>query len=278
VLQGGGNLGNVYPNESGLRLRLLRDFPGRRIVQLPQSIWFTAAAAVEEWRQAFARHGNFALLVRDERSRDFARRRLGLEAVLCPDTSCALAAGELLPCPPPPDLDMLWLWRTDRESGGDTPPAVSGLRMDARDWPELELRGAPASGTIRHRAAAIHAELVRRRHLWTARIWWRLNGPSWEALARARVRRGLALLARGRVVITNRLHAGLLGEQIGRPVIFCPNANGKLRDYLDTWPGTSEPRRWAETPADALRQARALLDGAAEGAWDEKGGRVRGSG
>ncbi|MFM8220662.1 MAG: polysaccharide pyruvyl transferase family protein, partial [Planctomycetaceae bacterium] len=44
LLLGGGNFGDVYPREQSLRIRILADFPERRIIQLPQSILFRSPA------------------------------------------------------------------------------------------------------------------------------------------------------------------------------------------------------------------------------------------
>lgn len=68
-----------------------------------------------------------------------------------------------------------------------------------------------------------------------------LSPSSWERVAQLRLRRGVALLSKGEVVITDRLHAMLIALQMGRRVIAIDNNNGKLSKYAETWFGASNP-------------------------------------
>jgi pyruvyl transferase EpsO len=53
LMSGGGNFGNLYAYHQRWRERILEDFPNNEIVQLPQTIWFTADDSIhgrELWR------------------------------------------------------------------------------------------------------------------------------------------------------------------------------------------------------------------------------------
>lgn len=270
LLLGGGNFGDVYPRESSLRRRILVDFPGRHIVQLPQSVWFRSPEAVAEMAGLVALQRNFTLVLRDDASLAFARRHFpAANAVLCPDTVLALdvhgreAAAE---------SPVVALWRGDAEAAGQLPPLPSG--WVARDWtvpggvlPESEQRelttaarafrewvGPPPPWPPREGEACP----LRRRLAWRHLPWL------WDQLAEDRARRGLRILSRGRVVITNRLHAHLLCTLAGIPHVACDTANGKLFAHRDTWwPGSPGSRsvRFAGTPAEAVAIAAELLGG-----------------
>src|ERR1044072_7248545 len=69
LIHGGGNFGTTWPKHEALRLSLLRQFPRRPIVQLPQSIYYDNDEAAREMAHAIRAHGAFTLLVRDARSR-----------------------------------------------------------------------------------------------------------------------------------------------------------------------------------------------------------------
>jgi pyruvyl transferase EpsO len=56
-----------------------------------------------------------------------------------------------------------------------------------------------------------------------------------DQLCRIRVNRGLAMLSRGRVVISDRLHGVLLAALAGIPVVAIDNRVGKLSAFLGTW-------------------------------------------
>jgi pyruvyl transferase EpsO len=88
----------------------------------------------------------------------------------------------------------------------------------------------------------------------------------WDQLAEDRTLRGCRFLARGRVVITNRLHAHLLCTIMGLPHVVCDTSNGKVFAYRDTWThdreSTGQPIvRFANTPAEAVDMAAEVLAG-----------------
>ena len=115
LLSGGGNLGDLWEPSQYLREQVIRDFPGNRIVQLPQSIWFQHRSTVRRARQVFDAHPDLTILVRDRRSLAFAVNEFRTPARLCPDMAFALGALER-PCRP--RADLVWLCRTDKESMG----------------------------------------------------------------------------------------------------------------------------------------------------------------
>jgi pyruvyl transferase EpsO len=90
----------------------------------------------------------------------------------------------------------------------------------------------------------------------------RLIEATYDWQARRRVRAGCHLLASGRVVVADRLHAHILCLLLGIPHVVLDNNYGKLRRFCETWDTLSSPLvRWAESPAEALAAARAFLTG-----------------
>jgi pyruvyl transferase EpsO len=76
------------------------------------------------------------------------------------------------------------------------------------------------------------------------------------------VRRADEVLARGRVVQTDRLHGHLLSLLQGIPQVIEDNATGKVRAYHDTWTHQCSLTHWADSPAEAVANARDLLGAA----------------
>ncbi|MBU6276578.1 MAG: polysaccharide pyruvyl transferase family protein [Planctomycetes bacterium] len=272
LILGGGNFGDVYPREQSLRTRILADFPDRPIVQLPQSIAFRSPAAVAETAALLARQRACTLLLRDAASLAFAREQFpGTAARLCPDTALAL---DLPAVPRAATVPVVALWRHDGESCGPLPALPAG--WVERDWtvpggilPAEEARELST-------AARSFKEWVGMPPPWPPpeaepcplrrRIAWRHLPWAWDQLAEDRALRGLRILARGRVVLTNRLHAHLLCLLAGIPHVVCDTANGKLFAHRDTWftaPSPGPPPRvavrFAATPAEAVDLAAGLL-------------------
>ncbi len=258
LLSGGGNLGDVYPDERGLRAAILSDFPDREVVQLPQSVWFRSEARAEEMRRACGRHRRFTLLVRDPAALAAARDRLGLDARLVPDMAFGLP--DLRPRRDPPARDVLWLLRRDTETRDRAlrTAAAHACPGGVRDWtrPGLDVAG-PAWRTF------VRAWLLSRR---IARAGARALAPGREQTARTfaelaalRLALGLRLLSRGRVVVTDRLHAAILALLAGIPHVALDNSNGKVLAFCRHWlPG--HPRALTATSlGEAADSARRLL-------------------
>lgn len=259
LIAGGGNFGDVYMVEQSLRLRILEDHPGRPVIQLPQSTWFRGSEGIAATAEALRKHGNATLLLRDAPSLAFARRHFPSPSRLCPDSCLTLELGHL---PRQPEVPMVALWRNDRESSSPPPPTPDGSIIC--DWllpggelPPEQARHMSVAGLEFHRrmGRANPAEPCppRRRQAW-------LEQPElWDRLAEDRCLRGCRMLTRGRVTITNRLHAHLLCLLMGQPHVVCDVGNGKVFAYRDTWGCDAPFVRFASSATEAVELARELL-------------------
>ena len=219
-LSGGGNFGDIWPRFQAFRLHVLSSLKGRRVVQLPQTILFRDDANIAATRAAIDAHGDFALMVRDQRSYDFATRELGCEVVLAPDM--AFCMGPL--AAPPPSRDATYLVRTDQEAaagrGAVRPPA--GIDALVTDW---IIEGHDPS--FRERlVGALKRRLDRRP-----------EETRFRARAEAERARGMVMLGAGRGVVTDRLHAHILALLLGRPHVVVDNSYGKIGGVMDAWTG-----------------------------------------
>jgi exopolysaccharide biosynthesis predicted pyruvyltransferase EpsI len=247
-LHGGGNFGTLWPSHQNFRLDLLARFPGRSIVQLPQSIFFADQQAADACARAIERHGRFTLFVRDRPSLEFARRHFPCETLLAPDM--AFAVGPL--ARRSPSIDVLHLLRTDLEkverADGRTDSQVEAVV----DWLDDD------AGAMRMTAfgsllltLADPPEIARVR--------------TYERRARARLRRGIAMLCRGRVVVTDRLHGHIMSTLLGIPHVVLDNSYRKIGNFVDAWTGGLATLRLATDADEARDQASALLGSAAAG-------------
>lgn len=235
-LSGGGNFGDLWPRFQHFRHRVLASFPGRRVVQLPQTIHFDSEAALDATREAIRAHGNFKMLVRDEASLRTARERLECDATLCPDM--AFCMGPLVASAP--SHDILALLRTDKErAAGDAVAIPDGLDLIQTDW--------------------IH----RPRVSMTTRIWRKAvrtvrpisDYDRFAAIARAERDRGLAILGQGRTIVTDRLHGHIMSILIDRPQVFVDNRYGKVSGFSAVWTHDVAGVRNAASPEQAFGMA-----------------------
>ncbi len=251
LINGGGNLGDLWPRHQALRERAIEAFHDRPVIQLPQSIHFRSEETLERARTAFAGHPDLTLLCRDERSVELARRHFGTAGVLrCPDLAL---------CVPParleahrvrrPTTDVLWLVRSDHESAWP----LASFPPGARDWLD---EPAGAAGTL----ARWLAPRVARRGSGILRS---IHTRALATGAADRVSRGVRLLTSARVVVTDRLHAHILCALLGIPHVLMADAFGKIEAHCATWPGLARLACRAADPGEARERARRLLDAAA---------------
>jgi pyruvyl transferase EpsO len=256
LLHGGGSFGTIWPRHQAFRERIVGEFQGHRIVQLPQTVDFSDRESLQRTRKSMGGNPDLVVLARDHQSVACLSDELGIESRLCPDMAFALGPFDRLR----PSKDVLWLARSDHESLG--PPAADpGEGIEVVDW----LRGEPgrpwsyllAPLTVRTRLA-VNAAM--QRWAWLRRWTSPYMAATFERLAWRRFLRGRRILSRGRVVITDRLHGHILSLLLGIPHVLLDNRFGKLERFHQTFTRGCRLARPAEDPAAALRIARQLLE------------------
>lgn len=241
LLHGGGNLGDLYPHHQELRERVIRSFPDRTIVQLPQSICFREQGNLERARRAIGEHPDIVLLLRDRRSLEFAREKFEAPSQLCPDTAFWLGRQSRRERP---RRDRLWLMRTDGEAATRT--TAIGQTETVMDWLEDD----------RSAVFRVHRWL----QPWAARGGW---GPlrrmaagllhwTYTRQATDRLERGLRLLGSSRRVVTDRLHAHILCIMLGIPHAVMEDRYGKIDAFYRTWTSECDLARRADSTEEAL--------------------------
>lgn len=241
VIQGGGNFGGLYPTHHDLRLRLLADFPRRPVVQMPQSVEFANPAFRDELQRAIERHGNFTLLVRDQRSYERARAAFECEVLLVPDAAFALGPQRR----PVPRAATAVQERTDLEAERNH---NLGRHVSEHTFDWLEPQGREVRVAAREMTRAI-ARLARRSNQPLAH---RIYGAAADALARANVRRGFELVTQAELLVTDRLHGHVMASLAGVPHIVVNDRFGKVEALWSTWTRGLPGARFAQTWDEAI--------------------------
>ncbi len=222
-LHGGGNFGDLWPAHQHFREEILRTFPDRPIIQLPQSIHFQDPQNLARAARAIHSHQNFTLLVRDKNSFKIATEHFKCPVFLCPDMALYLD--------PVTDKiqktrDILYLLRSDHEKKSSM-GEVQNL-SPCEDWImdpegfEQQIR----TGTIWRLPLILGADALnpamRRFALY-------------ERLAQGRMMRGIKQIGSARYVITDRLHVHILCILMGIPHAVLDNSYGKIKSVSSVW-------------------------------------------
>jgi len=223
-IHGGGNFGDVWPRHQAFREEVLARYPGRRVVQLPQSIHFTSSAALARTARIIGEHGQLTLLVRDRNSYDLATREFPCQVILCPDMAFYLGA---LPRSSKLEDKTLLLLRTDKEKAdiGSTAGIAGENDIVRADWiiePQATRRNARRRMIL---SSVLHAGLSRHR----------VREEHFRRLATSRVDRGLAMLSPHPYIVSDRLHVHILSTLLGARHCMLDNNYGKITRFIDTW-------------------------------------------
>jgi pyruvyl transferase EpsO len=240
-IHGGGNFGDIWEAHQNFREKVLERWPGRPVIQFPQSIHYKSDARADQTARIIAKHGNFTLLVRDEESKQFAEKRFDCRVMLCPDMALCIGA---LKGPENPDLPVLAMLREDLEKAGTHDLSTLG-DIPVEDWisePWLPVRIAKAVGM----AGALGTMDPMRVRL------GRFNGA-----ARQRFGRGIRQIGRARTIVTDRLHVHILSLLLGRPHAVLDNSYGKIARFMAAFTGGTDLTYRASSLTDGIEWARA---------------------
>jgi pyruvyl transferase EpsO len=243
MYHGGGNFGDRRTAPHELRLRVLGDFKGYRLLQLPQTVHFDHAENIAETAAAIADHGDFIVLARDATSLKFVQDQFRCEAALCPDMAFFIGPRT----PRAPTRDGYVLARSDIESAG--PKSVARLPMESlsgnwargdwleSDWLEAKLANQFCKYNQRFNQYALGRKLM---------VWLS------DVVAASRLRRGTRQLSQGAVVLTDRLHVHILCILLNKRHVVLDNDYGKISTFYRAWTHPTTLASFAADFAEAI--------------------------
>ena len=225
VLTSGGGDTCIWKIPCQRREKLVQAFPDREILVFPQSVKFDNIKAMKAHAAAM-KHPNITYLFRDHQSYNiFVDSGLFQykKAVLCPDA--AIQIGMKQP-PVEPTHDIVWLKRKDSESQySNMPKFPSNLSIIVEDWMDIK---SPRGKDIKETAYNKFMD-------------------------------GLKFLSRGKVIISDRLHAHILSVLLGKPNVMLDNSYKKVSSFHMTWTPSVDNVLLASNTTDALEKAQYLL-------------------
>jgi len=253
---GGGNFGDLWWRHHQVRLKVLERFPGVPAVQFPQSIHFQSEQELEKTKRIIGGHSNFTLIVRDEVSETFAHANFDCPVILAPDMAFAMPAMRRTK----PTCDIYCLLRMDREQRIDFHadiPSRLGEQYNTviGDWApqKLTFRKMMMKGIgVLEKAVPLGSGLMSQ-----------FNSILRRSYCDSRVEIGAALLSRGRLVVTDRLHAHIFCVLMGMPHIVFDSLDGKVAAFHKTWTSQVENCTFCGSLDEAAAAAPNLLKSAA---------------
>lgn len=241
VLHGGGNFGDIYPVHQEFREYIVGRFRNNRIVVMPQSVHFKSTDRLRVAAEIFSRHPRLTIAVRDTESFDLLTKHFKNDIRLFPDMAHQLwsrpdmTAGSVGRATDGANRTLV-LWRQDIEAVAK--PAGFAQDRDLIDWEALM-----TANDIRVYKAILRWYRLDRRlgHLFP-------NHLLWYPIRARLVNRMICLFRSYDNIVTNRLHAMILGALLSRNVEFSDNSYGKLSRYWSAWLKDSDLKPVPGTP------------------------------
>ena len=226
VLTSGGGDTCIWKTPCQLREKLVQAFPDRQILVFPQSVHFKSMQEMKAHAAAMNKHPNITYLYRDHKSYNIIVNS-GMfqynKAVLCPDA--AMQIGMKQP-PVEPTYDIVWLKRKDKESHhSNLPKFPANISTIVEDWIDTK---SP-------------------------------RGENIKETSYQRLMTGLHFLSRGRVIVSDRLHAHILSVLLGKPSVMLDNSYKKVSSFHNTWTPSIDNALFASNESDAIEKAQHLL-------------------
>ncbi|MGP9615404.1 polysaccharide pyruvyl transferase family protein [Arthrobacter sp. AOP36-A1-22] len=252
LIQGGGNFGDRWLEFQEMRERVIRDFPDRRIIQLPQSLDFSDGPRLRQAQAVLGAHPALVLLFRDRQSLRRAKEWFPAASVLhCPDMAFGFMPETRESSP---DFEIVLIRRRDTEST----PAGNSLSLD-----RLGLSVEFDWGLVgRERFAHFFLKLpgaLQKRIPFVGHVSQKLMQWCYVLQARLNVQSAIKKLNHGEIVLTNRLHAVILAVLLGKEVVAIDNANGKISAIMDDYLQAFEGVQLAENAASATEAVKNLV-------------------
>lgn len=229
IFEGGGNFGELYPEEHDLRMEIIRRYPRNRIVILPQSVAYKSDERIAEDGGIIDSHSDLHLCLRDEVSYRFAVENFPkCKKYKLPDMAFCIADSMLAPYRDNGDGKTLFLRRSDDE-WVDADYSIP-VEADYKDWPTFD------KGNLMIRR--LRGLLYLGKRLPKPFNGWMFRVADRYADSRVRkemVRQGVEFLCPYDRIITTRLHVLILGLLLGKSVEYIDNSTGKLSAFATTW-------------------------------------------
>jgi exopolysaccharide biosynthesis predicted pyruvyltransferase EpsI len=250
LLHGGGNFGEAHwKRHHELRIKVLQDFPGRPVVQMPQSVRFSSVDVAKQFGEVAARHGNFTLFVREQQSFDYAKDVLSDDVRLIPDMAFAI---------PPrtssaPHASPLAVVRDDSEATMSLAEVAKRFGIPVTDWaPEDRIQQKSFGGTSTRTLRKIMWRTSGK--LGTSTALQSVQGKLLDRFANDEVERAYGIIGNS-VLLTDRLHGHVMATLIGAPSVAFDTGYGKISGIHRLWMSDIGGAHLTDSPEEACQLA-----------------------
>lgn len=240
LIQGGGNLGDLYYTHQDLRYKIIRDFANNKIIQLPQSIYFKYQDSLLEAAREFSSHENFHLITRDSESFKIANQIMSNGNIyLLPDMATYLVKSRESKhiC----SNKILCLLREDGESKIESNGVGTNFSLAPKHEKHF-IKKDWAQPSFFERVLKLIDRILYKLKIKTFLLFkvdiYHITSLYRSLLEFYRYQKAVRFMQGFSLVITDRLHGYIYAEINKLECRYIDNSTGKIGNYLNTWSNT----------------------------------------
>lgn len=251
LIHGGGNFGDVWSYYQRFYEKIIPQYHDRKIIFLPQSIYFRYPDRLERAKAIFNAHPDLTICAREKYSYELASQHFtNCKIIQVPDMAFQLAGTPGIASNYQQQKSILYLYREDQEINSiSSPNSLSLLNLVKEDWGSFRYKQVPKAASIAGIAWLFQdswqqGSLLPRewldRQIWTyfhsyASKFAKINQPDLHTKSWKFMHNGVYQFKRHRLIITSRLHGHILCLMMGIPHIFLANSYYKNQSFYETW-------------------------------------------
>lgn len=221
LFNGGGNIGDLYPEHVNLLLKVARFYPHNKIVVLPQTVYYENKQKEERDLSEINKHSQLVFCARDGKVANDVSRYID-NVITVPDMAFYNDVQKLDNYKVSIKREKLIIKRVDPETSN----ASVSKNGDIADWPTLvkSFRRTTFINKLFYRLAK--AGIV------FSRLWdWYFH----KYHSMLMVKEGVRFISPYKEVETTRLHGCILSILLDKKVVLIDNSYGKNSEFYKSW-------------------------------------------
>lgn len=228
LFNGGGNLGDIYPEHMDFLLKIVSRYPDNRIVICPQTVYYKDKSHMKNDFKLLLQHKDLYFCARDKVTFNMLAEYFGNRTRLLPDMAFCISEADLRKYTQKTTKTRLVIERKDCETLAER---VSNSGGDISDWPTFEhsFHKTTFLNKVLKRISDAHIPYVSK-----------CGNQFWDyyfvhCFAEMMFKEGVRFISSYRQIETTRLHGCILSILLGKEITLIDNSYGKNSNFYNTW-------------------------------------------
>lgn len=229
LFNGGGNLGDIYPEHMDFLQKVVLRYPNNRIVICPQTVYYTNKSRMENDFALLLRHKDLYFCARDKVTFNILTEYFGDRTLLLPDMAFYIPEADLQRYALKETKVKLTIERKDCESQAGR--ILFNADGDVSDWPTFEhsFHRTTFLNKVLKRISDAHIPYVSE---CSNRFW---DYYFIHCFSEMMFKEGVRFISPYRLIEATRLHGCILSILLDKEIVLIDNSYGKNSHFYDTW-------------------------------------------